>query len=234
MTLEEKNLPWISHHLNTRTGEHITPEYFGINPNGLVPALVHDGDVWIESCDIIRYLDDNFPQARLTPTDDKQLAELSEWLSLASKIHVSAVKTYIYASRPRGKRRKTSVELERYRKLQTNEELLAFHAKSSSDGGISEADRAEAEILLHDAFARLDARLDEHRWLVGDDFTLADITWIPLHYTLKRAGLSFSAHAHVMNWARAIADRRSFQKAVVEWFDGPREAGTSTSSGPGE
>jgi len=228
MTLEEKKLPWISHHLNTRTGEHISTEYFGINPNGLVPALVHDGDVWIESCDINRYLDDIYPEPRLTPTDDKQLAELSEWLSLASAIHVAAVKTYIYASRPSGKRRKTPAELQHYRKLQTNEELLAFHTKSSSDDGISEADRAMAEGLLHDAFARLDTRLDKHRWLVGDDFTLADITWVPLHYTLERAGFSFSAHGNVINWAQAVAARRSFQKGVVGWFDGLSGAETGT------
>jgi GST-like protein len=222
MTLEEKNLEWISHHLNTRTGEHITPEYFGINPNGLVPALVHDGEVWIESCDIIRYLDDLFPEPRLTPSDDKQIAMLTEWLGLASAIHVTAVKTYIYASRLRDKRRKTAEELERYRSLQTNEELLAFHARSSSEDGMTEVDRTRAEHLLHDAFAKLDNYLGQHRWLVGDDFTLADITWVPLHFTLERAGFSFARHENVMTWARTIAARPSFQKAVVQWFDGPR------------
>lgn len=224
MTLEEKGLHWIGHHLNTRIGEHITPEYFGINPNGLVPALVHDGEVWIESCDIIRYLDDLYPEPRLTPTDEKKIARLTEWLSLAATIHVAAVKTYIYATRPRDKRRKTPDELERYRSLQTNTELLAFHARNSSEDGISEADRARAEYLLHDAFAKLDTYLGQHRWLVGDDFTLADITWVPLHFTLARAGFSFSPHENVMTWARTIAERPSFQKAVVEWFEGPTEA----------
>ena len=47
MTLEEKGLPWTSHHLNILRKEHITPEYFGINPNGLVPTLVHDGKVML-------------------------------------------------------------------------------------------------------------------------------------------------------------------------------------------
>jgi len=234
MTLEEKQLPWTSHHLNTRVGEHITPEYFGINPNGLVPTLVHDGDVWIESCDIIRYLDDVYPEPRLTPTDDGQLLRLSEWLSLASGIHVKAVKTYIYASRPRDRRRKSPAELERYRRLQTNEELLAFHARSSSDEGITAADRANAEYMLHDAFAKLDTCLAAHRWLVGDDFTLADIAWVPLHFTLERAGFSFSPHENVMTWARAIAERPSFQKAVVEWFEGPPEAETRTAGATGE
>ena len=58
MVLEEKGQEWISHHFDTRKGEHISPEYFGIHPKGLVPALVHDGEVWIESNDIIDYLDD--------------------------------------------------------------------------------------------------------------------------------------------------------------------------------
>jgi glutathione S-transferase len=56
MVLEEKSLDWESHHLNILQKEHITPEYFGINPNGLVPTLVHDGVVIIESDDIIDYI----------------------------------------------------------------------------------------------------------------------------------------------------------------------------------
>lgn len=225
MTLEEKQLPWMSHHLDTRAGDHITPEFFGINPNGLVPTLVHDGDVWIESHDIIRYLDDTYPEPRLTPTGDKQLSRLSEWRSLASAIHVEAVKTYIYASRPGIRRRKSPAELERYRNLQTNEELLAFHAMSSSEEGISETDRANAELLLHDAFAKLDAFLGKHRWLAGDDFTLADITWLPLYYTLLRSGFSFSRHKNVTAWANAASARPSYYKAIVDWFDGPPGAG---------
>lgn len=221
MTLEEKALPWTSHHLDTRIGEHITPEYFGINPTGLVPTLVHDGDVWIESHDIIRYLDDTFPEPRLTPSGDSELLQLSEWTSLASAIHVTAVKTYIYSCRPKNKRRKTAAELERYRKLQANEELLAFHAKSASEEGITQVDRRNAEQLLQHAFVQLDTYLGEHRWLAGAEFTLADITWVPLEYTLERAGFSFDPFHNVMNWASAIAERPSFQNAVIKWFDGP-------------
>ena len=224
MTLEEKQLPWISHHLDTRSGEHITPEYFSINPKGLVPVLVHDGEVWTESCDIIRYLDDVYPNPRLTPTDAVQSSRLTEWMNLAAEIHVTAVKTYIYASRPTDRRRKTPADLERYRSLQTNKELLEFHARSSSDDGISEAERVNAEHLLHDAFARLDRFLNDHTWLAGDSFTLADITWVPMHYTLERAGFSFARHGNVKRWSRDVADRPCFHKAVVDWFDGPCRA----------
>ena len=57
MTLEEKALPWTSHHLNLALNEHVTAEYQAINPNGVVPTLVHDGQVVIESNDILLYLE---------------------------------------------------------------------------------------------------------------------------------------------------------------------------------
>lgn len=221
MTLEEKALNWTSHHLNTRIGEHITPEYFGIHPKGLVPTLIHDGDVWIESTDIIRYLDDTFPDHRLTPDDDSGVTMLSRWMRLASSVHVTAVKTYIYSSRAKSKSGKSAQELERYRALQRDEELLDFHSRSSSSEGLTEQDRRNAEQLLHGAFAELDAYLELSRWLAGKGFSLADITWVPLHLTLKRAGFPFDQYANLKVWADEIETRQSFQKAVVQWFDGP-------------
>ena len=51
LLFEEKELPWESHHINLMKKENINEEYFGINPKGLVPSLVHDGTVVVESFD---------------------------------------------------------------------------------------------------------------------------------------------------------------------------------------
>ena len=67
--LEEKGLEWTSHHMNLMANEHATPEYQQINPNGVVPTLVHDGQVVIESNDILVYLDERFPERPLRRTD---------------------------------------------------------------------------------------------------------------------------------------------------------------------
>jgi len=223
MTLEEKSLTWTSHHLNTRAGEHITPEFFSINPNGLVPVLVHDGDVWIESADIIRYLDESFPEPPLVPADAGSRNRMTEWMKLASAIHVPAVKTYIYGARPEGKRRKTAAELEQYRRLQSNETLLEFHTRASSAEGLSEQERSTAVALLDDAFSRLDAWLDTRRWIAGDQYSLADITWLPLHYTLQRAGYPLEGFGNVQAWSETMAQRPACDRAVAQWFDGPRD-----------
>ena len=47
--------------------ENFRPWFLGINPRGLVPVLVHDGAVHIESNDIIQYLEKTFPTPRLIP-----------------------------------------------------------------------------------------------------------------------------------------------------------------------
>ena len=39
-------------------GDHLKPEYLELNPNGVVPTLVHDGKVIIDSSVILEYLDE--------------------------------------------------------------------------------------------------------------------------------------------------------------------------------
>jgi len=65
--LNLKGIPWESHHVDLMANENFRPWFLGINPRGLVPVLVHDGAVHIESNDIIAYLEKTFPQPRLVP-----------------------------------------------------------------------------------------------------------------------------------------------------------------------
>jgi len=65
--LNLKGIPWESHHVDLMANENFRPWFLGINPRGLVPVLVHDGAVHIESNDIITYLEKTFPQPRLIP-----------------------------------------------------------------------------------------------------------------------------------------------------------------------
>ena len=61
--LNLKGIPWESHPIDLPGNENFRPWFLGINPRGLVPVLVHDGAVHIESNDIIQYLEKTFPDA---------------------------------------------------------------------------------------------------------------------------------------------------------------------------
>ena len=62
MILEEKGLAWTSHHVDLMKMEHVTGENGRLNPKGVVPTLVDNGQVIYESHDIISYLDQYYPQ----------------------------------------------------------------------------------------------------------------------------------------------------------------------------
>jgi len=65
--LEEIGAPYEIVRLSLQDGDHKRPEYLAVNPNGRVPTLV-DGDlVLYESAAICQYLADKFPDKRLAP-----------------------------------------------------------------------------------------------------------------------------------------------------------------------
>jgi len=75
--LNLKGIPWQSHPIDLPAYENMQPWFLGINPRGLVPVLVHDGAVHIESNDIIQYLERTFPTPRLIPAGhDNEVAAL--------------------------------------------------------------------------------------------------------------------------------------------------------------
>ena len=220
VTLEEKKLPWTSHHLDILKKEHQTPEYFGINPNGVVPTLVDDGVVIIESDDIIDYLDKKFPEPPLRPTSESGLEQMYEWMKLAVNNHVDAVKTFIYYNKIQEYMRQSKEEQEKYKDMQSNEQLRDFHSKNSSEISITVEDANRAKQILTDCFTKAENILVNDDWLVDNRFSLADITWMPLHFTLIRSNFSFDEYPAIEDWAERISQRPSFKKAVLDWWPG--------------
>ena len=218
MTLEEKSLPWVSHHVDIVQKENLTEEYFSIHPKGLVPALVEDGVVIVESDDIIDYLDKKYPNPSLRPSDEKELETMYYWLHLAPEIHIKAVKTVVYIKRMQGKLAKSKEEGELYKKLQKDPELLAFHDKVSS-GTFTDEDLNTAMSILHEHFSAADSVLSQNTYLAGEQFTLADIAWSPLYFTLDvMTGFNFQDYKHLNRWAKDLEQRPSYKKGVTEWW----------------
>jgi glutathione S-transferase len=54
-------------HLLTLRGDQNEPDYLKVNPNGVVPTLVHDGVPIVESSLILYYIDEIFPDPPLMP-----------------------------------------------------------------------------------------------------------------------------------------------------------------------
>jgi maleylacetoacetate isomerase len=68
IALAYKGMAWDPKYVSLPKMEHHDPAYLGMNPQGLVPALVDDaGRVFTQSMAMIEYLDDTQPEPPLMP-----------------------------------------------------------------------------------------------------------------------------------------------------------------------
>src|SRR5260370_37098149 len=74
----EKNLEWETRLVDLTKMEQKRPEYLALNPNGLVPTLIHGDRIIYESNVITAYPDAVFPEPRLYPADP--------WLCVRAKM----------------------------------------------------------------------------------------------------------------------------------------------------
>ena len=102
LVLAEKALDFTSRDVNLVAGEQHAPDYVKLNPNHVVPTLVHDGRVLIESTLINEYLEDAFPDTALLPADPAARHGARLWTKrIDEKVHPAAgVLTYAIGARP--------------------------------------------------------------------------------------------------------------------------------------
>lgn len=86
----EKDIDYTSHVIElsdlTIKGNNLSKAYRNINPNGIVPTLVHNGTPVYDSYHIIEYLDELLPNSgtKLWPDDPEKRKSLEAWLFEAS------------------------------------------------------------------------------------------------------------------------------------------------------
>ena len=218
IALEEKGQDWTPHPINLFTQENTTDDYFRVNPKGLVPALVHDGVVVTESMDILRYLEEQFPQPPLYPPDPDLRQQVDDWMDAATENHVGVVKTYMY-SQVLGASKKPEM-MEHYLEKQEDPELIAFH--QATIAGFDQSRVLEAERRLFAFYDDMERELGRHQWLVGNEFSYADIAWFVTYFMNRRVGaVDFRNYPAIRAWGDRIRQRPSFKGGVARlqpWY----------------
>jgi len=219
LLLAEKAIAWKSSLINLRNHENRSPEYFAVNPKGLVPTLIHQGFVITESNDILEYLESGFPGSGFRPDTSVELAAMSRWMQRSAEIHLPGVKTFNYSQR-RLVNERPAGGWDRYRLLQRDPELLRFHEKAGGSG-FSIDEQESAQRLLTTVLRAMDGTLSTQSWLAGDHYSLADICWAPTIPTLMRAGFDLDPFPRMREWHQRIAQRAAYREAVTKWEEEP-------------
>jgi glutathione S-transferase len=226
MCLAEKGLEWESRLVNLQKFEQHDPEYLRLNPNGVVPTLVHDGRPVAESTVIIEYIDDTFPAPSLKPADSYARATMRLWEKWSDDVGYSAVyvPTWDRLSRPAAEKL-SDAELDRITaRVPTAERRARW--RQVARGGFSTGEMDAAYEKMTRTFARMEGDLAAGPWLAGDMFTLADIAMAPFverMMDLRGDLVPREAYPAVYAWFDRLRERPSFQPT---FFFGGQDART--------
>ena len=189
MCLFEKNISWISRPLNLASDEHLTPAYLAINPNGVVPTLVHDGKPVIDSSVICEYLDEIFPLPSLTPNDPIRRATMRSWMRFIEEVPTAAIRFPSFHMAIA--RRYQDLDDKDFRERIANVRPLRKHFyRRMGPEGFNQEDVEAALEELNGTLHRMETALSTGPWLIGDEFTLADVVVMPTIDRLADLGLA--------------------------------------------
>lgn len=212
--LREKRLDWVSHPINLARDAHVTPWFLGINPRGLVPVLVHDGQVHVESNDILAYLD-ALPSAvpPLFPQTARERAAAQASLDLEDGLHHDLRNLTMGFIYPRFMTRKSARTLERYAQEGATDAKRELEVRWWTDfarQGIPAAAARASAAAYRAAFEQLEPTLHAQDWLIGDRLSVLDITWFISAHRLVRSGYPLQRHPALMRWYRRLLERPGF------------------------
>ncbi|MCW5770934.1 MAG: glutathione S-transferase family protein [Rhodospirillaceae bacterium] len=191
----------------------VKPDYLAINPEGIVPTLVHDGRKIFESTIINEYLNEVATEPRLLPADPAERAEARHWVQqfqdfVFPSLAIISQPTFIA---PELARRWSQAELESLIAQKRNAEKRRRQLRAVRDG-IPAQDIADAEARVLRVLDKMEAGLaDGREWLAGD-FSLADIAAAPNVYRCEILGRMdlIDARPGLARWYRGLRARRSF------------------------
>ncbi|MGD0142316.1 MAG: glutathione S-transferase family protein [Rhizomicrobium sp.] len=229
--LNLKGIPWQSHPIDLMANENMQPWFLGINPRGLVPVLVDDGAVHIESNDIIQYLEKRFPAPKLIPAGHEN--EVAALLKHEDDLHLDLrTLSFRFVFAPPGPP-KPAAALVSYATsgagtvggLRDREKdiQIEFWQRAAKEGFTDDRSRASARKFRAE-FETLDKRLAQQPYLMGEDLTVLDIAWFIYEHRLSLAGYPFERlHPHVHAWAEKFRARPEFAKEVGQLRHSPEQ-----------
>ena len=213
--LAEKDVEWVNRHVDLGSGENLTPEFLAINPNGVVPAFVHDGTPIIESTVMCEYVDEVWPDGTsLTPKGAKKRAEMRAWLRYIDEVPSMAVRVPTFQNLLIDRFKAMSEE--EYETFRDSNTLRRDFFMRLNRTGFSDEEYENSLMQLRATVERMETALvKEGPWIVGEQFTIADICMAPLFQRMEDLGMSemWENAPHVANWFAAIRARPSYDIA---------------------
>ncbi len=189
IALNLKRLEYESVSVDLAAGEQQRGEYLEINPQGRVPALVHDGRLLYQSLSIIDYLDSVFEQPRLVPSEPGARARVNALAQVVAcdmhPLNNSRVLAYLG--------NEMAVDPRRRQQWYCHWIATGFDALET--------------LLNHD---------ETGKFCHGETPTLADICLVPQIYNARRFACNLDGYPTIRRIESSCLELDAFHRAVPE------------------
>jgi glutathione S-transferase len=217
IALEEKGQK-AKDHIMTLRGDQNEPAYLKLNPNGVVPTLVHDGEVINESSLILYYIDEVFPEPPLMPMEPPRRYRVRLYNKLIDEyLHNSCtILTFATAFRPAFLKLPRETWLAEISKGPLKRR--AEYKRSVIEHGLDSEFVVEALAHHRKLLSWMAGSLESAPFLAGERFTNADCAVIPYILRLellKLAGM-WDRHPAVAEWWTRVRSRPSVKAAIFD------------------
>ncbi len=215
LCLLEKGAEFDNRVLDSRKWEHHDPAFRKINPEGMVPVLVHNGRVVRELTVINEYVEDILPEPALRPADPWTRAEMRVLTKFVDEYFCPALTTLgAHGATPFASKIDKGEMAERLANM-PNEEVRRKWA-TIAQTGYSDDELADARRKLERCVERLETILAHGGpWLLGEFYSLADIKWYSMAPALPRVmpeACTPEKAPRTIAWLERMADRPAVRR----------------------
>ena len=189
IALNLKQIDYRQETLNLLTGEEKAEPYARLNPQKLVPLLVHDGQPIFQSMAILEYLEERYPQTPLLPREPSERA----WVRALANIVACDIHPV------------------------NNLRILKYLAQELDVDEIQKLDwyRHWVEQGFDALEKHLEGRCNE-RYCFGDAPGLADVLLIPQVYNARRFEVDMQPYPIISAIDQHCLDLPEFERAIPE------------------
>lgn len=210
LCLIEKGLAFDDRFLSSRRWEHHEPKFLALNPEGIVPVLVHDEAVITESTVINEYLEDVFPQVSLRPDDAGLRAQMRVWTKYVDEFFCPALTVLGAHGAVPFAAQIGKAEMGALLDRMPNPDVRRKWEIVSNQGYTSDA-LDDARAKLGHVVKKAELQLSHGKaWLLGDQYSLADIKFYSMAAALERMMpevCNDAASPALTEWLRRVAAR---------------------------
>lgn len=189
--LEEIGAPYELIQTTIAMDEPRPAEQLALNPNGWVPVLVWDENAMYECAAITVFLCDRHPHARLAP----DVSDPQRGLFLQTLVYFAS-------------------------SVQNAFQLVYYPDRFADTPADEPSAQKRGNRRLRETWKVIDEQIGDNKWVLGDEFSAADIYLFMLTTWLRPAlgQPSVQEFANVKRIADAVLPRKSVQLVYEEWI----------------